>query len=371
MDNGLQLKAKNYSKEKYALAIIEMLYSFVLLVFFQFFGASDFVAFVLKEILRNNYLIIAGYILLITIAYSILSFPINLYRSFILEHKFNLSTQSLKDWFGDFIKSLVISCIIFIILIEVFYFILNKFPDIWWLAVVAFWIFFSIILAKLTPVLFIPLFFKYKALSDEGLKERILRLAKRMEVRVLNVFEIDFSKKTVKANAAFVGVGRTKRVILADTLKDKYSHDEIEVILAHEFAHYRLKHLLKLILINSAFTLCLLYLIFISSGYALNIFGSRMLNDVASLPILLLYALIFNFIATPFGNAVSRKFEKDADRLSIEFTGFKESFISVMQKLAEQNLADTAPNKWIKWFFFDHPPISERINMTDSYKETS
>ncbi|MCM8780111.1 MAG: M48 family metalloprotease, partial [Candidatus Omnitrophica bacterium] len=134
---------------------------------------------------------------------------------------------------------------------------------------------------------------------------------------------------------------------------------------AHEFAHYRLKHLLKLICINSFFTLLLLYLIFVSGDSILKIFGLGSLNDIGNLPILLLYALIFNIVAAPFGNIISRKFEKDADRLSIKFTGNKDAFVSVMSKLGKQNLADINPNKWVKWFFFDHPPISERIAMAE------
>lgn len=358
-----EIRAKIYSRQKYTLAIIEVLFTAILLIFFQFLGCSHLLAGTIKKAVINNYIGLAIYILTIILAYSLLSLPLSLYRSFFLEHKFNLSRQSLKDWLGDFLKSLVVSCIIFVILIEVFYFILNKFPDIWWLLVAAFWIFFSIILAKLTPVVIIPLFFKYKALADENLKARIIKLAGDMKVKILDVFEINYSIKTTKANAAFVGIGKTKRVILADTLKDKYSHDEIEVILAHEFAHYRLRHLLKLILLNSFFTFILLYLIFKSSGYILREFNLGALNDIANLPLILLYGIIFNTLAEPLGNWLSRKFEKEADRLSLEFTGKNTAFISMMQKLAEQNLADVNPNKWIKWFFFDHPPISERIAM--------
>ena len=368
MEENLKIKAKKYAKEKYTLAVADILYSAALLVLFQFCGGSRFIAGLVSNAIKSYYALIALYIFIITIVYASLSLPLNLYRSFILEHKFNLSTQNFKGWFIDFIKSLIISCIISLILTEAFYLILNMFPNFWWLVVAAFWVIFSVVLAKLTPVLLIPLFFKYKPLSDEILKERILKLADKMKVKVVDVFEIDFSKKTAKANAAFVGIGRTKRVILADTLKDKYSYDEIELILAHEFAHYRLRHLLKLILINSLFTIVLLYFIFISSRHVLNTFGWGQLNDIANLPVILLYALIFNVILGPLGNCLSRKFEKDADRLSLESSGFKEAFISLMNKLAEQNLADISPNKWIKWFFFDHPPISERIKIADAYK---
>jgi len=212
----------------------------------------------------------------------------------------------------------------------------------------------------------IPLFFKYKKLSDDTLRERILRLADKMKVRILDVFEIDFSKKTQKANAAFVGFGRTKRVILADTLRDKYSPDEIEVILAHEFAHYRLKHLLKLILVNSLATLLTFYFIFKTSNYFLALFGLSSLLDIAALPVIFLYWIVFGIVMQPLNNYISRRLERNADALALEATGLKGAFISTMNKLSEQNLADRKPYPLIKFFFFDHPPIDERIAMAKS-----
>jgi STE24 endopeptidase len=123
-----------------------------------------------------------------------------------------------------------------------------------------------------------------------------------MKVKILDVFEIDLSKKTQKANAAFVGIGKTKRVILADTLKNKYSPDEIEVILAHEFAHYKLKHLLKLILVNSLATLLAFYFIFKTSDNILSLFGLSSLLDIAALPVIFMYLVIFGIVTQPLNN---------------------------------------------------------------------
>jgi len=190
-----------------------------------------------------------------------------------------------------------------------------------------------------------------------------MNLAKKMRVKILDCFEIDFSKKTLKANAAFVGWGKTRRVILADTLKDKYSHDEIEVILAHEFAHYRLRHLFKLILTNSLATVLIFYLIFKTNSYVLAVFGLSSLSDLAALPVVLIYFVIFGIVMQPFENYVSRRLERNADRMALLVTGMREAFVSMMDKLAAQNLADRAPHPLIKFFFFDHPPVDERIRM--------
>jgi len=152
-------------------------------------------------------------------------------------------------------------------------------------------------------------------------------------------------------------------VLLADTLKDKYSHDEIEVILAHEFAHYRLGHILKLIIVNSLLTLGLFYLIFKTNAYTLAIFKLNSLTQLASLPLVFLYFMLFGIILAPLEALVSRLFEREADNLALKETGAKEAFISLMEKLAVQNLADRNPHPLIKFFFFTHPPIDERIKL--------
>jgi len=357
-------KAKKYSSIKYTLAIIGYFYILVLLLLFQGLRLSQILTNSLCKFISVNYLIIPAYLLIVYVLYYFLVFPLNFYGSFILEHKFCLSNQKIQDWFKDQIKAEIISYIIAIILIGAFYYILKHYIHTWWLVVSLFWIFFSLIFAKVMPIVIIPLFFKYKPLSDTALRVRIINLAGRMRIKILDVFEIDFSKKTTKANAAFVGVGKTKRVILADTLKSKYSDDEIEVILAHEFAHYKLKHLLKLILLNSTAIIITLFIVFKTSDYTLDLFGLSALSDIAALPLVLIYFLILGIIMQPFENYLSRRLERNADIEALKITGLKEAFISMMEKLASQNLADRNPSPFIKFFFFDHPPVDERIALS-------
>lgn len=355
--------AKQYANTKYALSIIDTLYAITLLLVALRSGFSLFLENLLKSINLPGYLSIAVFLLLVSVFYYLLTLPLNFYRGYILEHKFNLSKQRAGDWWIDQLKSQVLAYIISLILILVFYWILGRFSRWWWLAISVFWIFFSVILAKLTPVLIIPLFFKYKKLEDNSLRQRILELAKKMQIKLLDVFEIDLSRKTLKANAAFTGAGKTRRVILADTLRGKYSADEILVILAHEFAHYRLKHIMKLIIINSLVTLGLFFLIFKTSGYCLAAVKLDSLRQLASLPLVFLYFIFFGIITRPLEAYVSRRFEFDADRFALKITQEKEAFVSLMSKLAEQNLSDRNPHPLIKFFFFDHPPIDERIKI--------
>jgi len=358
-----QNRAKVYSNFKYALAIIDTIYLVVLLVAFLASGLALSLSSWIGAISVNKLFAVPLYLLAIFFLYYVLSLPLNYCRSYTLEHKFSLSTQKISDWALDQVKGGVLSFIVTLIPVAAFYFILQRFTHTWWMMISIFWIFFSLILARLTPVLIIPLFFKYKKLEDEALRGRILDLARKMKVRILDVFEIDFSKKSLKANAAFVGLGNTRRVLLADTLKNKYTHDEIEVILAHEFAHYKLKHLIKLLLVNSVVIIAGFYLVYKSSVAALRLFNLPGLSDISSLPLVALYFVMFSIITQPLEAWISRILEKNADRMALKITGLKDAFISMMDKLSEQNLADRSPHPLIKFYYFDHPPIDERIAM--------
>lgn len=359
-------KAKRYSSIKYGLVIVETVYLLLLLFLFQLLGFSNILAKDIHQLMINDYFAVLFYILIVYITCYILNFPLNFYHSFLLEHEFQLSRQNIKEWFTDQIKGGVIAYGLSIIGLEVFYFILRHQPQNWWWILSIFWIFFSLILARLTPVIIVPLFFKYKKLSDESLRQRIISLALKMKIKILDVFEIDLSKKTAKVNAGLVGWGATKRVILADALREKYSSDEIEVILAHEFAHYKLQHLIKLILINVLVTILCFYFIAKTSVWFLRFFSLSSLSDIASLPLVFLYLILFAVFMQPLENIFSRGFEKNADTMALKSTGLKDAFISTMDKLASQNLSDRNPHPVIKFLFFDHPPIDERISYANT-----
>lgn len=359
-------QAERYSRLKYSLALGDIAYLFLIILLFQASGWSKSLSQGVFRLTSNYYLGFGLYLLAVYGVYFFLDIPVSFYRSFIVEHKFGLSNQTVGDWLKDQLKTGAISYVVLVILFEAFYYILRSYPAAWWLIVSIFWIFFSIVMAKLVPVVLIPLFFKYKPLTDSALKERIVNLAHKLNVKILDVFEIDFSKKTLKANAAFAGWGKSRRVILADTLKDKYTIDEIEVILAHEFAHCKLNHIFKLIAVNSCVTLFSFYLIFKTSSSVLGAFGLSSLSDIAGFPVVLIYLGILGVVVQPLDNFISRKLEKNADLMALKTTGLREAFISAMNKLAQQNLADKKPHPIIKFFFFDHPAIEERIALANA-----
>lgn len=357
---GMVPSAKSYCRKKYLLSIIGMFYNVALLLVFLGSGLSLSLEKIIGYFGFAPVLPAAVFLLVILVSYYLLSLPLNFYSSYTLEHEYGLSRQGISGWWMEQLKSEALTYVISLLLVLLFYWIISRFAQ-WWLVVSFAWVVFNVVLAKLVPVLIIPLFFKYKKLEDEPLRRRILDLAARMRVRLLDVFEIDFSKKTLKANAALIGIGVSRRVILADTLKDKYTHEEIEAVIAHEFAHSQRGHIPKLIVVNALLSMGLFYLIFRTNAHFLGVFRLDSLAQPAGLPLILLYFAIFGILLQPLEAYVSRVFEREADSLALKAIGKKEAFISMMEKLAQQNLADRNPHPLVKFFFFDHPPIDERI----------
>lgn len=355
-------KIKRYTRIKYAVAIADLMILLVLLALFQFSGAAVLLKKAILHITANQPIGIFLYILVSFAGYSFIMFPLVLYRSFIVEHQFGLSSEKFGPWLADMIKSDILGFVVFAVLLEAFYLFLRHFPGLWWWMAAIFWIFVSIVIARIFPVIVIPLFFKYKAIQDEALKKRVMELAGRMGINVLDVYEIDFSKKSTKANAGLVGLGRSKRVIFTDTLLGRYTPDEIEVVMAHEFGHFKLKHMVKLVTLSACVTLITFY-IFSRIGPA--IFGNFGLaaDDIAGVAIWLFLFMVFQIIFTPLQNFASRHMERNADLLALKFTGKKEAFISMMEKLSEQNLSERSPSLPAKIFFYDHPPVEERVAM--------
>lgn len=300
----------------------------------------------------------------------LVSLPLDFITSFVVEHRFGLSRQDLASWARDEAKSSVLSFALSILCILVFYLVLRNFPRTWWIIAALAWIFFSVILARLFPVLVIPLFYKYSPVEDARLKEKIMSLAGKTGITLTDVCQIDFSRKTRKANAALTGLGRTCKVILADTLTSEFTPDEAEVVVAHELAHFKYRHIWKLLAFSGVMTVAGLFALYLVAGKIVALTGARAIYDLFLLPVLVLLMAFFGVVLLPAQNFFSRVLEKQADRFALDVTGRPADFIAVMRKLAEMNLADVSPSAIKKIFLYNHPPISERINMAVEWEKT-
>jgi STE24 endopeptidase len=297
---------------------------------------------------------------------SILFAPLNFYLGFYLEHKYNLSNQTFWKWIWEGTKQTLVGSVIGIPILLLFYFVINTFGINWWLPFAVLMFLISVVLAQIVPILILPLFYKITPIENESLKERIVVLSRDAGLKVQNVFKFDMSKNTKKANAAFTGLGKTKRILLGDTLLENYTDDEIETVIAHELGHYKKKHIVKNIFIGTVSSFLTFFLIAQLHRISLSWFGFNTITQISSLPLLALWGALIGLAQTPVSNFISRKFEYEADRYAIESTKKQEAFINTLEKLTEQNLGDKEPHPFVEWFFYSHPSIKNRVEAIKS-----
>jgi STE24 endopeptidase len=364
-------KAIRYQKAKHVLFFADQGYSLLLLVLFLFLGISAYIRRQIEKITHKRFWVIAFYTLLFLILAFIFGFPTS-YYGFSLEQKFGLSNQNFFQWFGEQLISLLIIAIIAVLSVEGIYLAIRKAPRIWWIYVSVVFIFFTIIMINLAPILIMPLFNKFTPLPQGELRDKLIQLSQKANAPVENIFTMNMSKQTKEANAMFTGLGNTKRIILGDNLVNEYTPDEIEVVIAHEMGHNLMHHIWKMIVLSAVMAAIGFLLIHLIGGRTINRFRNRLkienMADVAGLPLFLLIFSVYGLITMPVMPAFSRHMEKQADKFALDITHNQAAFISAMEKLAYDNLSDPNPSPVIEFLLYDHPPISKRIKFAEEYK---
>ncbi len=353
-------KEKEYNKIKVRISIADIFIDITLLAILAFSGISVFIAGFASDT-GNEYLNFILFIILIGVIFSVIGFPLSFYGSFILEHRFELSNQTVLKWFLERGKSSLVGALIGIPVAVTFYFLLKSAGELWWFYFSLFIFFVSVFLAKIAPVVIFPIFYKFRELENEELKMRLKEILNNVNIDIKGIFSFNMSKDTKKANAGFTGLGKSKRIILSDTLLENFSEDEIAVVFAHEAGHYKYRHIVKNILLSTVIIFATFFIC--GNFYVLTIenMGYEKIYDLAALPVLVFYLTLFSLIMMPLTNFISRKYEFEADRYALEVTGDIESFTSTMEKLAAQNLADREPHPVIEFIFYSHPSIKRRI----------
>ena len=321
----------------------------------------------LGDAAQNYSLAVFLYVLMLMTIAKLLGLGLD-YYGFRLEHRFQLSNQRLRAWLWDEAKGFLVGLVLAAIVAELLYFIMRQAPQHWWLIAWAVFLGLFVLMAQLAPLILFPIFYKFEPLQNEELKARLVRLSKRAGTKVRGVYQWKLSEKSKKANAALTGLGNTRRIILADTLLDNYSPDEIEAVLAHELGHHAHRHIMKSIAVQAGTTL----LGFWAANWVLHYAVDRLhmfetLSDFANLPLLVLVTTLLSFLLLPALNAYSRFNERQADRYAFQSIARVGPFISSMNKLAEQNLAERAPSRWVEWFFHSHPAISKRVQAAETW----
>ena len=304
------------------------------------------------------------FFLLITLLHMAVSLPLSFYSGYILEHRFQLSTLSLGGWIKRYAKQNLLALVFGSMLILGLYWLIWTTHGWWWLTAAAAFFCVTIIFGRVFPVLIMPLFYKIERLDAPDLAERMNGLAAGTGLNIEGVYRIALSQETVKANAMLAGLGRTRRVLLGDTLLNNFSSLEIAVVFAHEIGHHVFRHLHKMIVIGLAvsvagFWICdrLLTAFAASGGQSL---------DYAALPIwtepwIMLILAAFGTLLEPLMNGISRQHERQCDRYAFQRVGQRDAYLSAFSKLARQNKDDPSPH-WLEVVLLhDHPPISERL----------
>lgn len=364
-------EVRRYNRIKRWLGISDAIIGFAVLVILLVTGwTAELRDWAYIGAFQHYFLAVFLYVLMFSVLLKLISSPLD-YYGFRLEHQYNLSNQKLRSWLWDEAKGWLLGLVLGGIFVEIIYGVIRVAPQRWWIIAWAVFIGLTLLLARLAPVVLFPIFYKFKPLENDALRDRLTRLSERAGTRVRGVYEWNLSEKSKKANAALMGMGATRRIIVADTLLADYSDDEIEAILAHELGHHVHKHIVKGILTQVVVTFFGFWLTNVVLHFVLarNWFPAleARLYDFANLPLIMIVATVLSLLLMPAMNAISRKHEREADRYAWENIPAVGPFVTSMQKLADQNLAERTPNKFVEWLFHSHPSIGRRVAAAEEW----
>ena len=315
-------------------------------------------------------LTVVVYVVALALIGEAVQLPLEFYQGVVLERRYELSTQPAWRWWVDRAKTVAVALGFAVAGALIVCSLLRWSPERWWIAATIAFALMLVLLAQLAPVLLLPLFYTVTPLQRPELAARLVALAARAGARVLGVFEWRLSDKTRKANAALAGIGRTRRILLSDTLLAEHSDDEIEVILAHELAHHVHHDIWKGIALETALLALGFYLTDRILELSAGRFGLTGKDDVAALPLLLIAAGVVSIALLPLVNGLSRSHERRADRYALEMTGNAAAFISAMKRLGAQNLAEERPSRIVELIFYSHPPLAARVEAARAWGST-
>lgn len=363
IDQELLAKTSAYTLSRNRLGLVESLLGNLLLIVFLFGGLlalyDGWITALTESFLLAGLLFFFGLLLV----RGLLDVPFSLFRNFVIEERFGFNTLTLRLWLTDLIKGTLVSLILSALLLGGALWLVQLSPAWWWLWVWLFFALFSLFLMYLSPYVIEPLFFKFEAIREEGLEERIRRMMAKAGLDVSRAFQVDASRRSRHSNAYFTGIGRVKRIVLFDTLLEQMDQEEVLAVLAHEVGHWKKRHVLKRLLTAQLIALVGLFLAqkLIDSGMLPGLLGLEHASFYAQLMILSLLASLAGFPLTPLTSWLSRRDEYQADAFARELSGRPEALASALVKLSRENLANLHPHPWYAAFHYSHPPVVERI----------
>lgn len=360
-------KSIPYHKANRIISITSFLVQLLFLLWFVFGGFSLWLSKACENLSgRNYYLGIFIFFIVMWAILKALSLPFSLY-SFSLQVKWGFSIQTLQSWWIDYIKNSVIDIVLSGIGIILLFFALNKWNRTWWISASVFLTAMLFLQNFIWPSFIAPMFNKFTPVTDPVILNMVNDISKNAGIKIDRIEEMDASRRTTLANAYFYGFGSTSKIVLYDTLLNKYPPDEIKAVIAHEAAHWKENHVLKSILIGSAgiFIMFFIFDVLLKSSVT-QTHGSKHGPFVISL--LYLFMLLISFDSNPIQNYISRQMERQADLLSVQYLHDKDAVIKLQVDLSEKSLSDVEPPKFIEWFSYTHPSAINRIRAVEKSK---
>lgn len=363
VDRQLLARTSAYTLATSRVGLVESLFSSLLLLLFLFGGwlpwYDDLILGVTTSFVGQGCLFVLGLLL----AQTLIDMPFSLYRTFVIEERFQFNTSTPKLWITDLLKSFAVGMILLSLLTAGSLALVQASPNLWWLWVWGLFAVMTLLLMYLSPVLIEPLFFKFQPLQDQALAERVKDVMKQAGLQVERVQQVDASRRSKHSNAYFTGIGRVKRIVLFDTLLEQMSDDEILGVLAHEAGHWKLGHIWKRLLSMELVSLvvCWLFWLVLSWEGLSGWFGLGELSFLGKVLLVGFLASLVSFPLTPISSLRSRRHEWQADQFARNLTGEPESLASALVKLCKENLSNLHPHPFYAWFYYSHPPVVERI----------
>jgi STE24 endopeptidase len=366
LNKDQQKLAKQYEKEKRLLGLANLSLSLALLLIFYFSGLSSRLAN-----LAIDHSMIWTFLIYVFVFFTFmngLTLPMTFYSSYVHEHKWNFSNHTIRSWLWEQGKSFFVGLVILTVILGLILWIMAQTPKWWWLVAALVMALMSVVFAALFPVIVAPIFNTYEPIKNKELTEALSAILSRGGLKSSGFFKEDMSRQTKKENAFLAGLGKTRRVVMGDNLLENMTSSEIVSIIAHEVGHYRYKHLWKNIGIGVGLQLVVFFIlhIFIKELFPQFLASTRW--NLSLFPVFVMcIGLLSGLFLGPLNHALSRRFEREADRYALENIEDKKSFLTALAGLADRNLSNAYPEWWVKVLYYSHPPIGERLQMAEEF----
>ena len=366
---GLDIpRAKRYARTRLAVLLASSAWSVARLVWFASNRRAARLEAAIAQKAPDRRLTTPGFVAAWTALSWCSSLPAAFLGGYVVERRFGLTRQPVRGWLTDQAKGLLVALALQVPLVTAAYAVIRRRRHDWWLVLSGAAVPLAVVLSNLAPTLLMPIFNTFTPLRNAALQERIRALSDRAGVTIGDVYQMDMSRQSEKPNALFTGLGNSKRIVLGDTLLERFEDDEIEAVVAHELGHQVHGDIWRLIGFGAGAGFGTAWLLSrLASPVLQRTFrqtGVRQVDDVASLPVLALIMTVTGFILMPIQAALSRAMERRADRYAIELTRDGSAYARAMERLAALALADPDPPRPVVLFLYSHPPIADRIRAT-------